>query len=357
MGKSVKPRRPAGEQFSRSPSGFNLRLYGPQSIAAFVAELREQGIDASATLEGTHLAEPQLESHTTKISYRQLDRVLRNALRLSSDPAIALRAGRRMHVTAYGMYGYALLSSATLAEARDFATRYIGIVGATCTFSFSHHDAAAALTFQPQYWPPPWEDVHRLAVEFALSAHLTTTRDWAGPQFKFSRVKLDFSAPAHADVYEDIFECPILFEQDTSGYEYVYDAGPLHLADPRAYAMASEMCAQLLEEVAQADGIASAVRRFLIERPSSVPSIDEIAMNLGTYSRGLRRRLTEEGTSYRGLVAEVRMRLAVEYLSKTRMTHEEIASRLGYSDAANFRHAFIRWTGKNPIEFRTARRR
>jgi AraC-like DNA-binding protein len=34
------------------------------------------------------------------------------------------------------------------------------------------------------------------------------------------------------------------------------------------------------------------------------------------------------------------------------MTNEEIASRLGYSDAANFRHAFVRWTGKAPREYR-----
>ena len=46
------------------------------------------------------------------------------------------------------------------------------------------------------------------------------------------------------------------------------------------------------------------------------------------------------------------MRLAIEYLRKTRMTNEDIASRLGYSDAANFRHAFARWTGKSPSEFR-----
>lgn len=44
--------------------------------------------------------------------------------------------------------------------------------------------------------------------------------------------------------------------------------------------------------------------------------------------------------------------MAIEYLRHTRMTNEDIASRLGYSDAANFRHAFARWTGKSPSEYR-----
>ena len=77
-----------------------------------------------------------------------------------------------------------------------------------------------------------------------------------------------------------------------------------------------------------------------------------MAEELGMYPRALRRKFEAEGTSYRDLLAEVRMRLAVEYLRKTEMTNEEIASRLGYSDAANFRHAFTRWTGKSPSDFR-----
>jgi AraC-like DNA-binding protein len=39
------------------------------------------------------------------------------------------------------------------------------------------------------------------------------------------------------------------------------------------------------------------------------------------------------------------------------MTNEEIAAQLGYSDAANFRHAFIRWTGKRPSDYRRYERR
>jgi len=34
------------------------------------------------------------------------------------------------------------------------------------------------------------------------------------------------------------------------------------------------------------------------------------------------------------------------------MSNDEIAARLDYSDAANFRHAFSRWTGKSPSEYR-----
>jgi transcriptional regulator GlxA family with amidase domain len=42
----------------------------------------------------------------------------------------------------------------------------------------------------------------------------------------------------------------------------------------------------------------------------------------------------------------------LRYLRETTMTMEDIAFALGFSDSANFRHAFRRWTGKAPQEFR-----
>lgn len=340
----------------KSPPSFEQRIYSPHTIAAVVAELEGQGIEPVALLEGTGLTAPQLSRHTTKISYRQLDQIIRNAIHLSNDPAMALRAGQRMHVTAYGMYGYALLSSATHAEARDFAARYIQVVGPFCDLAVSSDEATVVVAFDPLYWPDPTDHVHRFAVEFALAAHLTATRDRVGSHFAFSRVLLDYAPPPYADMYDRIFACRILFRQPVCGYEHVRDDGAVELADPRTHAMAREMCEQLLDEINRTGGIAADIRRILIEQPGRYPRIETIAEKLEMYPRALRRKLEAEGTSYRDLLAEVRMRLAIEYLRKTQMTNEEIASRLGYSDAANFRHAFTRWTGKSPSDFRSATR-
>ncbi|NRF65937.1 AraC family transcriptional regulator [Aquincola sp. S2] len=332
--------------------GFERRIYWPHSIAAIVAELAGQGIDAAAALEGTGLAASQLGAPTTRTSYRQLDTVVRNALRLSSDPATALRAGLRMHVTAYWMYGYALLSSATRADAARFVARYVRIVGPFCDVTFSNQGAKAWVALAPMHWPGASDAVHRFALEFALAAHLVAHRDGMGPAFRFSRIAVDHPAPAHADVYEALFGCPVSFDQAGAGYERAFDDGPLGLADPRTHAMAREVCDQLLAEVDRAGRVAADVWPILLERRTGPVSIDDVAAQLAMSPRALRRRLEAEGTTYRHLLAEARKRLAIEYLSTTRLTHEEIAQRVGYSDAANFRHAFLRWTGRNPSDVR-----
>jgi AraC-like DNA-binding protein len=74
-------------------------------------------------------------------------------------------------------------------------------------------------------------------------------------------------------------------------------------------------------------------------------------------TRTLRRKLREENATFRKLVDELRMQVAIKYLRPTVMTIEDITYALGFSDAANFRHAFRRWTRSTPLEFRDVSKR
>jgi AraC-like DNA-binding protein len=354
MGEATRLCQEDKETLTRSRPDFERRIYAPHTIAAIVSELDGQGVQPAAALDGTELTKSELATHTTQVSYRQLDIVIRNALRLSNDPTVALRAGQQMHVTTFGMYGYALLSSSSFAEIRDFSERYVRVIGPCCDVRNSCEGSKGICAFEPLYWPNPRDEIYRFVVEFALSAHLSTDRDLAGPSFSFSRVLLAYDEPVHSEAYRDLFRCPLLFGQHNSGFEYELSLadGPLALADARTHAMARQMCDQFLGEINSAGGVAANVRQMLIEQPGRYPRIEVVAERLSMHPRALRRRLETEGTSFRDLRTEVRMRTAIEYLRKTQMTNEEIASRLGYSDAANFRHAFLRWTGKNPSSLR-----
>jgi AraC-like DNA-binding protein len=356
MAQRNKIARQNGLQPSRPPLNCGQSIYPPHVLSAITAELSEQGIPASTALAGTGLSAKQLDSHVTKISYRQIDIVIGNALRVSKDPAIALLAGQRMHITAYGMYGYAMLSSATQAEARDLSTRYHRVTGPLCDLSISENGQNIIVTIEP-ILPPSTSDRNRFAIEFALAANLRVIKDRAGEAFGFSRVVLDYPAPPHTAAYSDLFNCPVLFEQPYCGYQHGRDNSALALADSRTCAMARAMCEQMLNEINSSGGVAADIKRLLIERPGNFSRIDAVAGKLGMHPRALRRKLEAEGTSYRGLLADVRMRLAIEYLRKTDLINEEIAGLLGYSDASNFRHAFMRWTGKSPSKFRALLRR
>ena len=333
------------------------RVHVAQRISAVVDVLGEDGIAASRALEGSGLRTSDLKSPATRVSYQQVEAVFRNALRLSKDPALAFRAGQRMHVVAYGMYGYALLSSPTRAEGIDFAAKYSRILGTVADVTFARGEDAATFTFEPLLSHNPANEIYRFALEFAFATLQTLSRDVYGGSFRFSHLRATYAAPSHARLYQRIFQCPVLFEQPRNELEF--DAAwidhPLVRPDPMTNVMVGEMCEQFLDEAPHDRGITADVRRILLERPGHFPGIEVVAAELSMHPRTLRRKLEAQQMTYRQIVAELRMKLALEYLRNTRMTNREIAARLDYSDPANFRHAFARWTGKSPSDFRGSR--
>lgn len=330
------------------------RVHLTQRIATVVDVLEEEGVSASRALAGTGLKGADLRSPDTRVSYRQVEAVFRNAVRLTKDPTIALRAGRRMHVFAYGMYGYALLSSPTRAKGIELAIKYSRHLGMVVDVAFSRDDDTAAYTLAALLSRHSARDVCRFALEFAFATCLTFNTDVYGPSFKFSCLRTTYPAPSHVDFYRSFFGCPVLFEQASNGMEF--DAGwvdhPMVRPDPATCAMAADLCAPLLDDANRGGGIAADLRRAMIVRPGWFPNIEAMAAEMSIHPRTLRRKLEAEETTYRQVIAEVRMRLAIEYLRSTEMTNEEIAARLDYSDAANFRHAFARWTRRSPSTFR-----
>jgi AraC-like DNA-binding protein len=86
--------------------------------------------------------------------------------------------------------------------------------------------------------------------------------------------------------------------------------------------------------------------------PGRFPDMEAVANTLCTTSRNLRRKLDAEGTSYQALLDGVRQSLARDYLNDPFLGVIDIAAALGFSDVPAFRHAFKRWTGITPAEFR-----
>ena len=116
--------------------------------------------------------------------------------------------------------------------------------------------------------------------------------------------------------------------------------------------MAAEVCETLLVEAKTAGGVTRRIYNLLMEKPGQFDDMEALAAKLNTSSRTLRRHLTTQGTSYKEILDDVRCNLAKAYLRTTRMSIDDIAGTLGFSDAANFRHAFRRWTQKSPSDFR-----
>ena len=98
--------------------------------------------------------------------------------------------------------------------------------------------------------------------------------------------------------------------------------------------------------------MARSIRTACLNSRGEFPNADEMASRLGLSVRTLHRRLAEQGQHYQRIVDDVRRTLAIEFLQKTSLPVEEIAGRVGFSEASNFRKAFRKWTGHAPAHFR-----
>jgi AraC-like DNA-binding protein len=72
------------------------------------------------------------------------------------------------------------------------------------------------------------------------------------------------------------------------------------------------------------------------------------------HPRTMNRNLQAEGTSFRSLLNESRFQVARQLMAGTRIGVTDIALTLGYSEPSGFTHAFKRWSGTAPIEWRAS---
>lgn len=96
---------------------------------------------------------------------------------------------------------------------------------------------------------------------------------------------------------------------------------------------------------------AEQVLDLLWQAPLDQPTL---AAAMGVSVATLRRRLAEEGHSYRGLISHVRQQQTLAAL-KASIGLEDLAEGLGYSEARSLRRATRRWFGAPPSELRKPR--
>jgi AraC-like DNA-binding protein len=278
----------------------------------------------------------------------------RNAIALSDDPRLAVRLGENCQATTYGMYGYALLSSATYRSACQFAEKYHYLSVPTVDISFDEDGNVASCIVEPLAFSEHDMAIYVFTIERVFSTVIALARDISDADFGPTEIRVTYPR-SHALVsYETYFGCPAQFGQGRN--EILFDAGwldrPSRRANSLTFATVQQVCEEMLDRMGMAAGASGRLRRLFIESAGRFPGIDHACRTLGTSPRTLRRKLSIEGTSYKTLINETRVQLAKKYLRETGLTVDEIASRLGYSDASNFRHAFRRLTGMTPIDFR-----
>jgi len=329
------------------------KIYPTYKLAKLANLLNEQGVSTEQLLSDTGIDIKDLSSNSARVSRRQVVHAYKNVITLSKKTDIGLWAGNSLCLTDYGVYGYALISSATLRKALEFSIKYHQMATPTVRMSLIIEEDKDQAIFRMEDMLEI-RQLYQFNVEMQLSLVFSLFKDMAGRQFRFKEVQASFSQPDHIATYEQIFECPVSFDQPHN--DLIFDIKwldtPLVRANEITAATTRELCDQVLLEMKTRVGMAHRVYEVITKNLRDHSNIERVADEMFMSSRTLRRKLAAQGTSFQVILNDVRQQLAIEFLRNTDMSTEEIADRLGFSDAANFRHAFKKWTNKTTSEFR-----
>lgn len=313
----------------------------------------ERGLDEAAVLAGSGLALADLESPASLSTAAAETQVIRNLAGAAGPGSTwGLDAGRRYHLTTFGIWGFALVSAPTVGAAVDVGLRFVELTSAL-TAPYGDLDTAGRVrvVFQEPAQPA---DVARFIVQRDLAAVQVILEEVLGRDARFQEVSFRHQPPpGTADRYAEAFGLVPTFgaEHNALVFDPALIDERLPQADAHTTALAQAQCRELLDRRRLRAGLAGQVRDLVLAQLRHPPSAAELAAALNLSERTLRRRLAAEDTSVRTLVDEVRAALAAEFLTSRSLTVAEIADRLGYVEVSSFSQAFRRWHGVSARAF------
>tara|TARA_R110000868_G_scaffold14387_11_gene66842 strand:- start:10933 stop:12012 length:1080 start_codon:yes stop_codon:yes gene_type:complete len=330
---------------------FSAELVPVAYAAALLDLVEELGVPRAQLFAEVRVRAEVLGNPQGRLSFIDFTQLTSSALRLCDEPALGLLLGQRLNVSTHGILGYAVLSSANLGKAMQFALKYYRVLGLTYELEMVELGARIELRASETM---PLGPLSRFAAEGLLTSLYTIARFLVGERLQEVEVGFAHAAPHYAERYERLFGVAVAFEQPYHrlSMPITYLDRPMALANPATVQMCEQQCEALLASLDVQDGLLTRVRRLLLARPGDFPDLASAAEALHTSGRSLRRHLSSMGTSYQQVLDEVRKSLALQYLTTTHLPLYEIAYLLGFSDPSNFRRAFKKWTGKLPSDYR-----
>lgn len=170
-------------------------------------------------------------------------------------------------------------------------------------------------------------------------------------------VGFPYSAPPHAHLYPELFQCEVRFEQDHHylEFDHRYLRRPVVRTakemEQFARSAPRDFFALPSRQTSVRASIAAILRNHQRER-DSFPSFDEICEQLCMSPPTVRTRLKEDGTSYQKIKDRIRRDIVIDLLANSDLSIADIAADVRFTEPAALTRAFKKWTGLSPQEYR-----
>jgi AraC-like DNA-binding protein len=334
-----------------------------QTIAAGFARAVVQlaaskGADRILLASRAGVALADLEDQDNRVPFERYVALLRAAKELACDPAFALHFGEAFDMAELSIVGLMGSACETVADAFAQLGRYNRLM-ADIEVDGPREERLVMERIAGETWlidrrRNPNDSIEITESSFARMASMTHR---FGVAAVFKAVHVTHAAPAYRAEYDRIFQVPVTFESDRNGLLMTDDQSWMNhklATTPRyVFGLLSERAEALLKELEDSKTTRGRVESLLLPiLHTGDVSMDAIASRMRLSRQTLFRRLKAEGTTFEKLLDDLRHRLALDYLRGRKVSVNETAYLVGFSEPAAFSRAFKRWTGTSPRDAR-----
>ena len=314
--------------------------------------LREFGKDAGPILAQAGATAEQAYNDSIRLEVSKEIRILDLIAQELGDELFGFHLGRDFDLREIGLVYYVIASSERLADAIRNAERYSGIMNDGIRLHFRQDDRAAAIALD---YVDRQSDRHQ--IEFWLVTAIRICRQITDTRLAPRHLRVRHNRDAIPAEFRKFFGIDVEFGADADEIVFPASVASLPLAQHDNYL--NDLLRRYADEALAGrprhlGRFRSAVENTLPQLlPHGKASASKVAQRLGVSARTLARKLNAEGVAFVDILDQLRSALAQRYLSERALPISEISWLLGYSEVSSFTHAFKRWTGKTPRQFRS----
>ena len=265
---------------------------------------------------------------------------------------LPLRIGAAMRSDEYGAFGLAWKSAPNLRGSYMRSERYGHVLGSAETYTLQQ--TADGLFFSLEKAGDGRPGM-LLSNEASMAAVDTISKEVSTTRFMPLAVYFKHAPRGAVSAYENHFGCPVHFETGRDALLVSKESidAPNKLGDETISKFFDRHLEQELASLTNDDGLEQKVRSAVAAVLSEgVPTLSDIASELGIGARTLQRRLSDHGHSFQSVVDMARKDLAQRLLRETDYSLAEIAFLTGFAEQSGFTRAFKRWAGQTPRSYR-----
>ncbi|MDG1012522.1 MAG: AraC family transcriptional regulator ligand-binding domain-containing protein [Luminiphilus sp.] len=330
--------------------------YAPSLSPRFAAYVRDylmdREVDPQPVFEASGLDYTNNEEYDLPLPLDSVAALFERAAEVTNNRTMGLSMGRDFHYESSSVLIVAMLAAPSVGGGLAFLNQYDRYIDSGITTRFLPNGEPVVFSADLMDMDSPdMAQLNEYLVGFLVQTLLIATRT----DVPLLRVTFRHKQPATTAALQDFFKCRLEFGAPHNAI-YLPSAflgQPFLTCNKLMFRVLANAMDTYFSMGDKTSGFVSKVcRQIMLEDPIANLDSNSVARLMGLSARTLRRRLSEEGFTFKEAKNLARERRAKYLLINSRASLTEIAFDLGYSELSAFSRAFRSWVGESPQVYR-----